>query len=227
MVHNPWLSTKVPFCGGPASLGLRACQTGVDFPEATGEGFTSQTLNGAQQYAQGVEFSITDEPPFGFGYRVNLSFERNYYLQTPPEYFGNSAQQFYNGAQFASTGSGSTSVPYAKGYAELQYATQRFAVRLGADYEGNNNSYNAPGFFIFDTGIKINTGFHQVSVSFTGENILNNIFGSQLGRGVEYQGLSPVAATPTTGGYTYTTPFNTALVSPGPQTWRFLLIKPF
>ncbi len=227
VVHNPWLSTKIPFCGGPASLGLRPCITGTDFPEATGEGFTSQTLNGAQQYAQGVEFSFTDEPQFGFGYRTNLSFERNYYLGTPAAYFGNSAQTFYNGGQFASTGSGNTSVPYAKGYAEVQYATRGYAIRFGADYEGNNNSYNAPAFFIFDTGLKINTGFHQVYASVTGENILNNTFGSLLGRGVEYQGLSPVAATPAVGGYTYSTPFNTAIVSPGPQTWRFSLVKQF
>jgi hypothetical protein len=226
VVHNPWLSTKIPFCGGPASLGLRPC-TLNDFPEPTGEGFTSQTLNGAQQYAQGVEFSFTDEPQFGFGYRFNSSFERNYYLQTPAAYFGNSAQVFYNGAQFASTGSGNTSVPYAKAYAEVQYATRGYSVRFGADYEGNNNSYNAPAFFIFDTGAKINTGFHDVFVSVTGENILNNTFGSLLGRGVEYQGLSPVAGTPSATGYNYSTPFNTAIVSPGPPTWRFSLVKQF
>ena len=27
VVHNPWLSTKIPFCGGPASLGLAATRT--------------------------------------------------------------------------------------------------------------------------------------------------------------------------------------------------------
>jgi hypothetical protein len=227
VVHNPWISTKIPFCGGPASLGLRPCVTGTDFPEATGEGFTSQTLNGAQQYAQGVEFTFTDEPQFGFGYRFNSSFERNYYLQTPAVYFGNSAQVFYNGAQFASTGSGNTSVPYAKAYAEVQYATRGYQVRFGADYEGNNNEYNVPAFFIFDTGVRINTGFHEVYASVSGENILNNTFGSLLGRGVEYQGLSPVAGTPAVGGYTYSTPFNTAAVSPGPPTWRFSLVKQF
>jgi hypothetical protein len=227
VVHNPWISTKIPFCGGPASLGLRPCVTGTDFPEATGEGFTSQTLNGAQQYAQGVEFTVTDEPQFGFGYRFNSAFERLYYLGTPPAYFGNSAQVFYNGAQFASTGSGNTSVPYAKAYAEVQYATRGYQVRFGADYEGNNNEYNVPAFFIFDTGLRINTGFHEVYASVTGENILNNTFGSLLGRGVEYQGLSPVAGTPSVGGYTYSTPFNTAAVSPGPQTWRFSLSKQF
>jgi hypothetical protein len=226
VVHNPWLSTKIPFCGGPASLGLRGC-TLSDFPEVTGEGFTSQTLNGAQQYAQGVELSMTDEPKYGFGYRINASMERNYYLGTPPAYFGNSAQVFYNGAQYVSTGSGNTSVPYTKAYSEVQYASKMWTFRFGADYEGNNNEYNVPAFFIFDTGVKINTGFHDVMLSVTGENISNVTQGALLGRGVEYQGLSPVAGTPSVGGYTYSTPFNTAAVSPGPQTWRFSIIKNF
>ena len=227
VVHNPWLSTKIPFCGGPANLGLRQCVTGTDFPEATGEGFTSQTLNGAQQYAQGVEFTFTDEPLLGFGYRVNSSFERNYYLGTPPAYFGNSAQVFYNGAQYASTGSGNTSVPYAKAYAEVQYVAPGYQVRFGADYEGSNNEYNVPAFFIYDMGVRINTGFHAVYATVSGENIFNTTFGSLYGRGVEYQGLSPVAGTPSAGGYTYSTPFNTAAVSPGPQTFRFSLVKQF
>jgi len=49
--------------------------------------FSSQTLNGAQQYAQGIEFSITHEPTVGLGYRVNAAFERNYYLDMPASFF--------------------------------------------------------------------------------------------------------------------------------------------
>ena len=226
VVHNPWLSTKIPFCGGPPSLGLAAC-TLAQIPEVTGEGFYSQTLNGAQQYALGFEASYTDEPRYGFGWRTNLSMERNYYLMTPPAYFGNSAQVFFNGNQYVSTGSGNTSVPYTKAYSEVQYAAKMWKVRFGADYEGNNNEYNVPAFFIFDTGVTINTGFHDVMLSVTGENIGNVTQGALLGRGVEYQGLSPVAGTPSVGGYTYSTPFNTAAVAPGPQTWRFSLVKNF
>jgi len=226
VVHNPWLSTKIPFCGGPASLGLAPC-TLNQIPEVTAEGFYSQTLNGAQQYVQGVEFSFTNEPVIGFGYRSNLAFERNYYLDTPAAYFGNSPQVFFNGNQFVSTGSGSTSTPFAKAYTEVQLAERAFTIRFGADYEGSNNEYNVPAFFIFDTGLKINTGFHDVMLSVTGENVFNWQPGSLLGRGTEYQGLSPVAGTPSVGGYTYSTPFNTAAVSPGPETWRFSILKKF
>ena len=219
VVHNPWLSTKIPICSSQTACAPL-------FPEPTNLGYTSQTLNGAQQHAQGLELSVTDEPRVGFGYRANLAFERNYYLGTPASYFGNTAQAFFNGLQYTSTGSGSTSVPYAKGYAELQYATADSGLlRVGIDYEGNNNSYNAPAFFDVDAGVRVNTGFHDVLFNASVENLFGSSFGSALGRGVEYQGLAPVEGYWGASGATYSTPSNTALVSPGPMTWRFSLVK--
>jgi hypothetical protein len=223
VVHNPWISTKVQICNDAAS-----CAVALPGLPATTAGYTSQTLNGAEQYAQGVEFSLTREPALGFGYRVNSSFERNYYLHTPAAFF-TAPQVFFNGNQFVSTGSGNTSVPYAKGYAEIQYASaNKGLIRFGADYEGNNNSYNAPAFWIFDAGARVNTGFHDVLAGATVENLFNTNFNSLLGRGLEYQGLAPIAATTAPGGYTYSRgTFNTALVSPGPITFRFTLTKQF
>jgi hypothetical protein len=223
VVHNPWISTKVQIC-----TDILSCAVALPGLAATTAGYTSQTLNGAEQYAQGVEFSITHEPALGFGYRVNTSFERNYYLHTPPSFL-NSPQVFFNGNQFVSTGSGNTSVPYAKGYAEVQYqAANKAMIRFGADFEGNNNSYNAPAFWIFDAGARMNTGFHDTLLGFSVENLFNTNFNSLLGRGLEYQGLAPIAATAAPGGYTYSRgTFNTALVSPGPTTFRFTLTKQF
>lgn len=216
VVHNPWLFTKVLICNC-ALPGL----------EPTAQTFASQTLNGAEQYAQGVEFSISKLPAVGFGYRVNGSLERNYYLHTSPTFLS-SPQAFYNGAQLASTGSGITSVPYAKGYAEVSYTDARKSmIRMGVDYEGSNNSYNAPAFFVFDAGIRANTGFHDVMLGATVENLFNTNFNSLLGRGIAFQGLAPVAATAVTNGYAYSTPFNTGLVSPGFTTYRFTLTKQF
>jgi hypothetical protein len=218
VVHNPWISTK----------GL-ICNCALPGLEPTGQTYSQQTLNGAQQYAQGIELSVTNEPAVGWGYRVNSAFERMYYLGTPASYFGGSPQVFFNGNQFVSNGSSQTSVPYAKGYGELQYASANKSLfRIGMDYEGNNNSYNAPAFFVFDAGAKINTGFHDVFFGATVENLTNFNFNALLAKGVEYQGLAPEAATPTLGGYTYTNgTFSTALVSPGPITFRFTLTKQF
>ena len=229
VIHNPWVSPKVLICPGaspPCAVGGGNI-VGLEPSLAT---YTSQTLNGAQQYAQGVELTITHEPAVGFGYRVNSAFERNYYLDMPASFFPPGAPQvFFNGNQYVSTGSGNTSVPYAKGYAEVQYAgSNKSLIRFGADYEGNNNEYNAPAFWIFDAGAQVNTGFHDVLLGMAVENLTNNTFGSQLGRGVEYQGLTPIAAVATPTGYAYSKgTFNTALVSPGPITFRFTLTKQF
>ncbi len=238
VIHNPWVQPKVLICpGGPGCNG--GALAGLEPSLAT---YTQQTVNGAQQYAQGIEFSITHEPAVGFGYRINTAFERNYYLDMSPSFFpaGTPAvgatpavpgapQTFFDGNQFQSTGSGSTSVPYAKGYAEIQYATSnKGLIRFGADYEGNNNEYNAPAFFIFDAGARVNTGFHDVLAGVAIENLTNMNFGAQLGRGVEFQGVTPIVAVATPTGYAYSKgTFNTAIVSPGPFTMRFTLTKQF
>ncbi len=168
VVHNPWINPHVQVCNSQPSCA-------VAFPglEQTSLGYTSLFVNGAQQYAQGIDFSITNEPKVGFGYRVNTSFERLYYLGTNPAYLA-TPQPYFNGNQFQSTGSTSTSVPYAKGYAEIQYAgPDQSLFRIGADYEGKNNEYNAPPFFIFDAGFQLNTGFHDVLFGATAENLFN------------------------------------------------------
>jgi hypothetical protein len=232
VVHNPWINPKVQICS--SNITCAAVFPGL---EPTSLGYTSLTVNGAQQYAQGIEFTIANEPRIGFGYSVNSSFERLYYLGTPAAYLPGPSpgsalgapQVYFNGNQFVSTGSGNTSVPYAKAYAEVQYAgSKQSLIRFGADYEGNNNEYNAPAFFIFDAGARINTGFHDVMLGGSVENLFNTNFNSNLGRGVEYAGLAPVAATAAPGGYAYSTgTYNTALVSPGPVTFRFTLTKQF
>ena len=223
VIHNPWINPKVQICNSQPS-----CAIALPGLEPTNGGYTSITINGAQQYAQGVEFSVTNEPAVGFGYRVNTAFERLYYLDTPAADLA-TPQVYFNGNQFVSTGSGNTSVPYAKGYAEVQYAGKNKSLfRFGADYEGNNNGYNAPAFWIFDAGARVNTGFHDVLLGGTVENLFNQSFGALLARGVEYAGLAPVAATAAPNGYAYSQgTFNTALVSPGPVTFRITLTKQF
>ena len=80
----------------------------------------------------------------------------------------------------------------------------------------------------FDAGVKINTGFHDVFLGGTVENLFNLNWNSLLAKGVEFQGLAPESAIPTTTGYAYTNgDFSTALVSPGPVTFRFTLTKQF
>ncbi len=214
VIHNPWIATKVFLCNCvPAGL------EGQQF-------YSSQTLNGAQEYAQGIEFAIANEPAVGFGYRATSSFERNYFLDTPPAYLATPGV-FYNGAQLQSSGN-FVAIPYTKGYAEMQYAgAHGQLVRLGADYEGPNNSYNAPAFWLFDAGARINTGFHDVLLGISAENLFNLNFNALLARSVRAQGAIPIAATATATGYSYSALSYTNLVAPLPFTVRFSLSKRF
>jgi outer membrane receptor protein involved in Fe transport len=75
VVHNPWISTKVTICTNTPGCPPNNLE-GTSF-------FESATFNGAQQYAQGFELTAANLPNLGFGYRVDASFERNYYLDTP------------------------------------------------------------------------------------------------------------------------------------------------
>ena len=229
VVHNPWISPRITLCNT-----VPTCAVAFPGFAPTAGGYYTQTINGSQQYAQGIEFSITNEPAAGFGYRINSAFERMYYLGIPySAYVGPTGlaapQTFFNGNQLVSTSSANTSVPYAKAYAEIQYAgANKSLFRIGMDYEGNNNSFNAPAFFNFDAGARINTGFHDVMLGATVENLTTFNFNNLLAKGIEYQGLAPESAIPSTTGYTYNnTAFSSALVSPGPITFRFTLSKQF
>jgi hypothetical protein len=223
VIHNPWINPHVQVCNSQPT-----CATAFPGLEQTSLGYTSLFVNGAQQYAQGIDFSITNEPKVGFGYKVNSAFERLYYLGTPAAYLA-TPQTYFNGNQFVSTGSTTTAVPYAKAYGEIQYAgPDQSLFRLGADFEGKNNEYNAPPFYIFDAGIQLNTGFHGVLFGAAAENLFNTNWNANLGRGVEYAGLEPITATAAPGGYTYSVgTYNSSLVAPAPFTVRVTLTKKF
>ncbi len=207
VVHNPWISNLGPYTGPPiASL------------ENTPNVFQSSIFNGPEEYAQGIELSATNEPALGFGYRLTSSFERNYYLGLPASYFA-TPQYDYNGEQLIG-------IPYAKGYAEVQYAGANNAlIRLGMDYEGSNNEYNYPAFVVFDGGVKIGAG-KGVTLGLSVENLTNVNLGANFARAVEYQGLDPVTAQIVKNQFVYgLSSRNLGIVQPGFRTVRFTLTK--
>jgi hypothetical protein len=220
--HNPWVSSK-------REIGA-SCTTSYGDYENCAAGaplYLSQQLNGSQLNSQGVDLTLADEPRIGFGYRVTGTLDRAYYLNQPPVLFATAGQTYYNGAQ-------EPQIPYTKGYAEIQYAgTHNTLLRLGMDYEGPNNEYNAPAFVVFDAGLRIglSNGFY---FSMTGENITNVNFDSQLAAGVINQGTYPLYGTNAGSGYSYSslptgaaTLTGTGLVQPGFRTVRFSLTKRF
>jgi hypothetical protein len=214
--HNPWVSSK-------EQIGS-SCTTSYGQYENCNAGaplYLSQQLNGSQLNSQGVDITIADEPRRGFGYRIVGGLDRAYYLNQPPALTATTGQTYYNGAQ-------EPQIPYTKGYAEIQYASApNSLVRLGMDYEGPNNEYNAPAFVVFDAGVKIGFG-NGYSLNVTGENITNVNFDSQLAAGVINQGTYPLLGQNAGNGYSYSTlTTGTGLVQPGFRTFRFSVVKRF
>jgi hypothetical protein len=218
--HNPWISNKF-------QIG-NSCNTSYGLYENCNAGaplYLSQQLNGSQLNSEGVDLTVADEPRVGFGYRVTGTLDRAYYLNQPALLFQSnpitktSGQTYYNGAQ-------EPQIPYTRGYAEVQYALPRGSlVRLGMDYEGANNEYNAPAFVAFDGGVKIALA-KDFFLNVDGENITNVNFDSQLAAGVINQGTYPLLGNNNGNGYLFNTATTgTGLVQPGFRTFRFSLTK--
>ncbi len=216
IAHNPWISSKF-------QIGS-SCTTSYGDYENCAAGaplYLSQQLNGSQLNSQAVDVTLANEPRIGFGYKVTTSLDRAYYLNQPPALFATTGQTYYNGAQ-------EPGIPYTRGYAEIQYAgTHSLLLRMGMDYEGPNNEYNAPAFVVFDAGARIGLS-HGVYLSITGENVTNVNFDSQLAAGVINQGTYPLLGLNSGSGYSYSTlTTGTGLVQPGFRTVRFSLTKKF
>ncbi|HTW83940.1 MAG TPA: carboxypeptidase regulatory-like domain-containing protein [Candidatus Sulfotelmatobacter sp.] len=168
-VHNPWLTetTVEP---------IAYCQ------RISGQCFQSSTLNGPQRISKGAQLSITDQPRLGWGYYGNLTLEHVYYENLPASYFGTATKQTnIDGLE-------ANGVPYATAYASAQFAfPHNGLVRLGVDYEGNDNEYNVPAFYIFDMTAHVDVGA-GFQLQLSGQNIFNRNFGNDLVRAIEYQG---------------------------------------
>lgn len=206
IAHNPWVSSKVVLANGPLP--------GLEQTQIT---YASEVLNASQRNSQGIDLSLTNEPSYGFGYRITGTLNRIYYLNQPASLFV-SPQQYFNGGQ-------TLGIPYARAYTEIQYAQgPRLKMRLGMDYEGSNNEYNYPAFVLFDAGIRYGLT-HGYSLQMTGENITNVNLNSNLGAGVAFQGSVPVAASNAANGYAYANGSNVGIINPGFRTVRFSLVK--
>jgi hypothetical protein len=210
LVHNPWIASKIVLANGPLP-GL----------EQTAITYGSQQLNGAQRISQGVELTVANEPHIGFGYRVTGTLDRTYYGEQPASLFLAAPQTYFNGNQ-------TLGVPYTRSYAEIQYAgIHNSLIRLGMDYEGNNNEYNYPAFVVFDAGARVQIGNGYI-LGISGENITGVNLNANLGAGVANQGSAPVAQQINAAGVTsYGTSGVTGVVQPGFRTYRFTLSKRF
>ncbi len=159
--------------------------------------YVTTTANLGQSRYEGIEASLRRVVPIGFGFTVQGALIRAYTYNLPPGFYDTAAGpnttnlgvipnvNFY-GSGNGYNGVADGNVPYAQGYAEVNYRARNGAIILvGTTYYGNNNSYNAKAFFttLASARYPIN---NNISVQLTGTNIFNvlgaktgNLFGGQ------------------------------------------------
>ncbi len=151
--------------------------------------FGSETENLGHARYEGVEYALGSAPASGIGFKIQGDLERAYAYDLPPGFYCTNvpASQctplnystnlgIIPGVNFEQSGSGfnainGASVPYAMGYAELNYRTPSGSFyQIGTTYFGNNNAYNEPAFFVLSAGIHEQLGSHLALV-LTADNL--------------------------------------------------------
>jgi len=204
-VHNTWLQTQTAI---PPPAGYA---TNVSY-------YDEINLNGSGRWSRGFDFTVNDLPALGFGYSVTGTFNRLNYVNLPTS--------FLMLGTYTADGEQDYGYPYTKGYTNLQYALPHDSlVRFGVDYEGYNNSYNAPAYVLLDAGIRLGVG-HGWALQGNVENLNNLTYGSLNAHAVYNQGNVPVMQTlHANGTFTYSNGPGRGLSAPNPRTIRITAVK--
>jgi Carboxypeptidase regulatory-like domain/TonB dependent receptor/TonB-dependent Receptor Plug Domain len=120
----------------------------------------------------GFELSADKETANGLGGRASLSLTRAYVVSVPAGFYNTASGAFTtnlgvipgvnfqpNGATY--NGLAPARVPYAQGYGELNFNSERSVLAksaLGVTYYGNNNAYNEPPFFVLHVALDFRLG---------------------------------------------------------------------
>lgn len=175
-VHNFFanVTTAIPMPGGAVS-------------GANGY-FLSQNINAPIGRYYGLEASLIKSPLAGFGYILTGSLERAYLDQLPASIYVSGANTLVNGKQLDGSVNSQASIPYAKGYGEINYRNLGGArVSFGATYEGANNSYYSPAVVLMNGSVAAPVA-HGVFAQISVQNLANVNQGTALGRAIFNQG---------------------------------------
>jgi len=181
-----------------------------------------ETFNLGQSRYEGFELSLHRAPLVGWGFVAQGALIRAYTFNLPAGFYdtGNGPNTTNLGvmpnANFTPTGNGYSGiggrVPYAQGYGEISYRAPNSAyVRFGSAYYGNNNSFNAPPFFIVSATGRYPLG-RYASFQITGDNLTNSL---NAKTGDLFGGQYVPLANGTVG--------VTTLYNVGPATYHFIL----
>jgi len=183
-VHNKWEDFEQPI---PTPAGV---------PQAPNGTVSTQYYNVSLQSAQGVDVVLNSDPAIGFGYYGTVSLLRSYLENLPYALTTNAALTPYDGEQLPG-------VAYAKGYASIQYkGVKDSLLRLGVEYNGPNNSYFAPAFFMFDATARVRVA-NRTYLQLSAQNLSNVNLNTYLAEAAYAIGTKPVQEEFSNGVYSY------------------------
>ncbi|HEX3464770.1 MAG TPA: TonB-dependent receptor plug domain-containing protein, partial [Candidatus Elarobacter sp.] len=129
--------------------------------------YASAAGNAGDSRFEGIEAALRSDPRAGFGYVVQGALQRAFAYAVSPSLYANASGAFGTNlaivpnANYTSTGTGfngisNKAIPYAQGYAEAHYRTERGGLLLlGMTYYGNNNSYGVPAFGVANASLRV------------------------------------------------------------------------
>ena len=127
--------------------------------------FTTAYSNLSDARYEGVELRITDTARRGFGYGIQGALIRGYPYNVPQSIYqinaagvattNQSVVPYVNFGPTSLLASGGSAIPYAQGYAEVNYRMPRgWYGNIGMLYLGHNNTYNEPAFEVVRATIR-------------------------------------------------------------------------
>ncbi len=188
-LHNLFL-TETSTVTGAAAAGC---------PNAPCE--VSETANLGQARYEGIEFAVNHVPQYGFGWGLQGSLQRAFTYNLPPYFYcagstdpktgkttppgpgcvNNTNLAVLPEANFggqptalsgAPNGAAGARVPYAGGYAQVDWLGHFGQYyNLGVTYFGNNNAYNEPPFAVLSANVRFNLNDRGTKMQLSLDNL--------------------------------------------------------
>jgi outer membrane cobalamin receptor len=180
-----------------------------------GQAYKFESLNGnvSNSREAGVELTIDEAPPVGFGFHGAVDLNRTYAFNVSDALSGNANGVYaylVNGEQLSG-------FPFSKERAEAFYTTATHQViRFGATSYGQWNAFGEPGFTVFDGSLST-----PVRYGIRAQVTATNIFNHDDGRVFSEYGYGYIPAQ-TSGGV-----YPTSLLFTQPRTITFQLSRQF
>jgi outer membrane receptor protein involved in Fe transport len=122
---------------------------------------------------EGIEIGLNRAPAVGFGYVLQGALLRGYALGVPPGGYPGKLG-IVNFANFTDQSVSNQAIPYAQGYAELNYRTASNALVLfGGTYYGPNNDFDIPATWFWSGTVRFPIHDKYTTFQVSVDNLFN------------------------------------------------------